>query len=41
LCSYAVRPEDVERLAPSAEVVWLFDNDMNIAAADFDLERVS
>jgi len=36
---YALRPEDVERLAPSAEVVWLFDNDMSIAASDFDLER--
>ena len=39
--SYALRPEDVERLAPSAEVVWLFDNDMSIAASDFDLELVS
>jgi len=35
---YALRPEDVERLAPSAEVVWLFDNDMSIGASDFDLE---
>jgi hypothetical protein len=41
VCSYAVRPEDVERLAPSAEVVWFFDNDLDIGAADFDLERVS
>ena len=35
----AVRPEDVDRLAPGAEVVWLFDNDMSVGSDDFDLAR--
>jgi len=35
----AVRPEDVDRLAPGAEVVWLFDNDMSVGSYDFDLAR--
>ena len=34
---YGISPEVIARVAPHSEIVWLFDNDMRVGAADFDL----
>ena len=37
----AVTPTNVDELAPGAEVVWLFDNDMRVSSDRFDLREAT
>ena len=38
---YAVGPREVAEIAPRAEIVWLFDNDLRVSSERFDLREAT